>query len=215
MGNLQATSDSQPQPFFQAPLTIDGTQALPNALPGTPSSYLDSVNALTTSPGVTSPAGVAPLPGGANGWQNFAFGNRITHLTVKSDLGTGTPLPILTMSRTIPVQTPQTSATGFRRLPGPFSILIDLPVSAQPRDLIAVALLDPAANSAFAQGTAKLLVGPFRSQISIPEPLPISGSTSSSNATSAPAPDGRRSRVGFAPAAVFAPRHGSTADSSR
>ena len=155
VGNLQATSDSQPQPFFQAPLTIDGTQALPNALPGTPSSYLDSVNALTTSPGVTSPAGVAPLPGGANGWQNFAFGNRITHLTVKSDLGTGTPLPILTMSRTIPVQTPQTSATGFRRLPGPFSILIDLPVSAQPRDLIAVALLDPAANSAFAQGTGQ------------------------------------------------------------
>lgn len=153
VGNLQATSDSQP--FFQAPFTIDGTQALPNALPGTPSSYLDSVNALTTSPGVTSRAGVAPLPGGANGWQNFAFGNRITHLTVKSDLGTGTPQPILTMSRTIPVQTPQTSATGFRRLPGPFSILIDLPISAQPKDLVAVALLDPAANSAFAQGTGQ------------------------------------------------------------
>jgi hypothetical protein len=153
VGILQATNS---QPFFQAPLFIDGTLALPGAQPGTPSSYLGSFSALNPSQGgVTSPANVAPITGGANGWENFAFGNRITHLIVNRDLGSGTPLPILTMQRTVPVQTPLTSATGFRRLPGPFSILIDLPTSANPKDLTAIALLDSAANLAFAHGTGQ------------------------------------------------------------
>jgi hypothetical protein len=119
VGTLNA--DGHSQVYFQAPLSLDTISVLPNAVPGTPSSYSGSFNFLNNAGAVHRAIVQAALPGGALGWENFALGDRLFY-HIRS-LAAG---PVLTMERTIPAVM---DATGIRRLPAPFSILIDHPAN--------------------------------------------------------------------------------------
>jgi len=122
----QLRADPNGHLFFEAPLTLDGQTVLPGSVAGTPSSYSNTFRVLMDPNGVSNAVDQPTLPNASVGWENFTLGNRLYHHIRALDAGRpgGNRLPILTMERDIPAVI---DATGIRRLPPPFSILVNHP----------------------------------------------------------------------------------------